>query len=198
MTFTSDPFRSVGHAWEIQRVSLQDPCRVVDAYTKARDIGSYASYLILLPDYDLGFTILVAGSASLLGSLIGGIVIPAAEAAAGQQAEDVYVGHYQTNADDPAINSSLSLGITQWINNGTDMLAVIVAYALSSSLSTIKPVIRLYPTSLRKQTADGNSPQAFRAVFQDAAVPAVIGSFQQNCVIWGQADQAIFETGLTR
>lgn len=208
VAFTSDPLQFVGHAWEIQRVVLQNPYRVVDAYTKAGDLGSYASYLILLPDYDLGFTILVAGSAStsiayLLGSLIGDIVTPAAETAARQQAEDVYAGHYKSSADYAALNSSLTietdtsslgLGITQWISNGTDMLPVIIAYVLSSSPSTVKPVIRVYPTNLKKEIADGNSVQAFRAVFQDAAVPAVIGSFEQSCATWVEADQAVFET----
>jgi len=110
VTFTSDPFRPVGHAWEIQRVSLQDPYRVVDTYTKAGDIGSYASYLILLPDYDLGFTIPAAGSALtsiayLIGSLIGGIIIASAEAAARQQAEDVYVGHTKLTRMTPSLTS---------------------------------------------------------------------------------------------
>lgn len=37
--------------------------RVVDIYSKGGDVGVYSTILALIPDHDIGFTILAAGAA---------------------------------------------------------------------------------------------------------------------------------------
>ncbi|KAF4629589.1 hypothetical protein G7Y89_g8558 [Cudoniella acicularis] len=89
---------SIGAPWEIQRTKLDDSGRIVDLYTKDGKLGSYGSYMILIPDYNVGFTILVAGASSdadVLAGFVTDAFLPALEAAAKTQADSLYSAVYQ-------------------------------------------------------------------------------------------------------
>ena len=57
-THTSQLRLSVGVPWEIRRVVLPSENRIIDVYTKTGDIFAYSSIIALIPEYNVGFSIL--------------------------------------------------------------------------------------------------------------------------------------------
>ena len=57
-THTSQFSLSVGAPWEIRRVVLPSENRIIDVYTKTGDIFAYSSIIALIPEYNVGFSIL--------------------------------------------------------------------------------------------------------------------------------------------
>ncbi|KAK3693322.1 beta-lactamase/transpeptidase-like protein [Podospora appendiculata] len=208
---TSETVAGVGYPWGIRRIPrpLSNGKRTVDAYVKAGRIGYYSSLLSLLPDYGVGITIVMAGSALPgnsnfnIADAVGEILLPALEAAAREQADAIYAGTYV----DKAHNSSLKittqtdrpgLGIENWVSNGTDMQGWSVV--LQSGYAPVQPSIRLYPTGLE---TNGGKRKGYKAVFEDLSLPSRAGSmFSTDCGSWvsftavmygGQAlDQFVF------
>lgn len=189
----------MGAPWEIQRVELSNPFRILDVYTKSGDVGTYSSDFVLIPDYDLGFSILGAGDdadafVQNLVNIVGGIVIPAAETAARTEAQAKYAGHYRSLSLNSSLtietdSSSLGLGISQWVNNGTDMFTVLGAGFFTTPVT---PTIRLYPTGL-EMTSSGITSAAFRAVFEDPNAAHKKGLFARNCITWILSDTPVWE-----
>ncbi|KAK0751900.1 beta-lactamase/transpeptidase-like protein [Schizothecium vesticola] len=62
-SFTSDPKAMVGMPWGVRRLELvaNQTYQNVHTYNKAGSIGSYFSLLALIPELDIGYTVLVAG-----------------------------------------------------------------------------------------------------------------------------------------
>jgi CubicO group peptidase (beta-lactamase class C family) len=131
---------SVGAPWEIIRYTHKSTGRITDIYTKVGDSGAYGGYIVLIPDYNAGFSILGASTnetfrgaaTNLVGDLVAEHVIPALEAQAAREADRNFAGTYISTDSD--LNSSLTvflndsspspgLTISSWISNGTDMLA---------------------------------------------------------------------------
>ena len=117
--------------WEIYRTTelLSDTDRGMTIITKAGHLYGYSSHIILVPEYSIGITILVAGSSPAIQWLENKVLNATAafaEQAARRQIEERYVGLYLS----AEINSSLSLKveggsglvIKSWISNGTDFL----------------------------------------------------------------------------
>lgn len=52
-------------------MELEASERIVGLYTKDGKLGAYGSYLILVPYYDVGFTVLAAGFSSNADVLVG-------------------------------------------------------------------------------------------------------------------------------
>lgn len=130
---------SVGSPWEIMRYTHPDTGKVTDVYTKLGDSGKYSGFLVLIPDYGAGFSILSSGTATdgvgtveEIVDVIIDAVLPALEAQAAAEAECNLGGVYKST--DATVNSSISLSlnqsagaapglhITSWISNGTDLL----------------------------------------------------------------------------
>ncbi|PMD13741.1 beta-lactamase/transpeptidase-like protein [Hyaloscypha hepaticicola] len=128
---------SVGRPWEIIRYSHPSG-HVTDMYTKLGDSGAYSSLMVLIPDYDAGFSILSASTLqtraevlSVIAETIADLLLPALQAQAGVEAEHNFVGTYTSTVH--GLNSSLTLihnqtessppglVISSWISNGTDM-----------------------------------------------------------------------------
>jgi CubicO group peptidase (beta-lactamase class C family) len=122
-----------GMPWEILRSEtvLEHSRRPVTIVAKSGGLPGYVSQIFLLPEYDLGVTILVAGDIALLDQLQEIVLvnlIKAAEAAIWDHVATVYTGDLV--AMNSFLNSSLSLrskpehGLTvsKFISNGTDML----------------------------------------------------------------------------
>ncbi|KAK3355725.1 beta-lactamase/transpeptidase-like protein [Neurospora tetraspora] len=208
---TSEPNAGVGYPWGIRRIvlsSVTNGKRVVDAYNKAGRIGYYNSLLNLLPDYGVGFSVLLAGpnlpaNANFnLADVLGEQLLPALEAAAREQAQDTYGGSYYSNGGG---NSSLKittqpdrpgLGIENWVSNGTDMQYV--AVVLAAGYAPVNPSIRLYPTGLETTVIPGEMDRengraatkgkrvAYKAVFEDLNVPSRTppSMFSTDCGSW--------------
>ena len=130
---------AVGRPWEIIRYTLPSG-HITDIYTKLGDSGYYSSWLVLIPDYNAGFTILSASTeltrfnlVANLTELVGSTIVPALEGQAAAEAKANFVGTYSSSI--PGLNSSLTLVhdqtaidapglvISSWISNSTDMLS---------------------------------------------------------------------------
>ncbi|KAK6953659.1 hypothetical protein Daesc_005964 [Daldinia eschscholtzii] len=201
---TSDIHEGISSPWGIRRIPLSDGSRVVDAYSKAGSINVYMSLLVLLPDYDVGITALLAGgwpgnSNWDIADAIGTVLLPALEEAAREQAEVSYAGTYTAN---DGLNSSLvlstdpsrpGLGIEQWISNGTDMIPIAVRYTLNYNVTA--PAIRLYPAGLETQPQgqQGTRKIAFKAVVENLDLEDHSGDmFSTNCGTWVSQTTAVY------
>ena len=140
--------------WEIYRLpiavdTLHNASRIVDAYTKSGDLGQYSTIFALIPDYNIGISVLAAGdhpgaSVPPISGALADIFTAAAEAAAKLEARRAFPG---TFAAAYPLNSSITLTvdggpgvrITRWISNATDFLSD--NYAVFDDF-------RLYPTTL--------------------------------------------------
>ncbi|KAK4224477.1 beta-lactamase/transpeptidase-like protein [Podospora fimiseda] len=128
----------VGAPWEIMRY-VSPAGKVTDLYTKLGDSGMYSAWLILVPDYGFGFSILAAGSdptrwgvVAALADTLTNTLLPSLEQQAAVEAAENFAGIYKT-ASDSGINSTLvltaeydastapSLVISSWVSNGTDV-----------------------------------------------------------------------------
>lgn len=187
--FTSDPTSHLGAPWEIRRLEIGASKRVVDVYTKSGDLPGYSSLLLLLPDWDLGITLVAAGPTgtpdiAVLSGLIAEHFLPAVEDSARNEANENLAGPYA------AVNSTIvlttdpllpGLGVEKWIHNNTDILA------LPKKASIFGPQVRLYPTGLKK--VDGETTiLGFRAVFTDPKQAPVGGLLSVECFSWAQLD----------
>jgi Beta-lactamase len=191
-TFTSNANYTVGAPWEILRAPGD---RVSHLYSKSGGLGMYAAEFVLMPDYDVGFSVLAAGSASLLSvnrlsDLISESFYPALEAAAKAEADYNYAGTFH---DPSGINSSITvitddrpgLGLRQWIFNGSDITSALIAQLLPTLLDPpegVEIVTRLYPTGLQTTKNGLITRTAFRAGF---GTPGPQGSgFSSTCLSW--------------
>ncbi|KIX91900.1 uncharacterized protein Z520_12389 [Fonsecaea multimorphosa CBS 102226] len=128
---------SIGRPWEIYRYTHPDSGLVTDIYTKLGDSGYYGGYMVLIPDFDAGFSIIAASSLSerssltaLLADLVTEQMLPALTAQAQAEAQNSFVGTY--TSEDESLNSTLTLTInpqgkpglviTHFVSNGTDVL----------------------------------------------------------------------------
>jgi CubicO group peptidase (beta-lactamase class C family) len=131
---TSSLTGAVGRPWEIFRATLgpAENNRVVDLYTKGGNGFGYGSNLVLIPDFDVGFSVLLSGELGGVPVTISAIIVdqllPALEEAARMEADAAFAGTY--SAPD-GLNSSLKLStatgvpgltIEQWISNGSEIL----------------------------------------------------------------------------
>lgn len=196
--FTSDFVASVGSPWGIRRINISTTSdyRNILTYVKAGRFRWYSSLVALLPDWDLGFTILGAGNYTdnigfEFADLIGEVVIPAYDYIARDEADKTYSGVYSSNS---GLNSSLTistnsskpgLGIGPWISNGTDMVDYGLRLNTGSSTPGAQPEVRLYYSKREAVAADGSKRQAFKAVFEDTGFPPTEGKmFSTDCASW--------------
>jgi hypothetical protein len=207
-SLTSELVAGVGYPWGIRRIPIgtgNDAHRVVDAYGKAGRIGSYASLMVLLPDYDVGMVALLAGNAIPgnanwnIADTIGTVLLPALEEAAREQAQATYAGTYANGQADLTSSIVLStqpdrpgLGIDSWVSNGTDMKTT--ATVLSVGYAPVpNPSIRLYPAGLEVKDADGTTRVAFKAVYEDLDAPSRADSmFSTDCGTWVSQTAAVY------
>lgn len=170
---------------------------VVDLYTKSGNTGIYNSLLVLVPDYEVAFTVLTAGDVSTLVSMLSEMIaenfLPVIYQISKEEAAVAFGGIYESTG---ANNSSLSLIeddgpgllIKDWISNGTDLLA---AY---EQLRGAKVQARIYPTGLSSPATSGSSTAevSYRGIFEP--VPAVNSRyrhreiFNEDCATWFGVD----------
>ena len=221
VTHTASLLTSIGAPWEIQRAILPTTNRVVDLYTKSGKIGAYGGYMILVPDYDVGFTLLQAGPGANTDVLAGWVVdvfLPALEEAARLEAVGSLAGEYRVR--DERMNSSFTLSsregeaglaLTHWIHNGSALPPLLpilrplatgeietAAAALElykEGIPLIDPAsitVNLYPTGLRTATVDGGELVAFRAVFNILSETVDTSLFSDVLSAWSIADVFVY------
>ncbi|KAF3066495.1 putative beta-lactamase-like 1 [Daldinia childiae] len=200
--FSSDPLAMVGMPWGARRIKLEDTYRYTTAFNKAGNIGDYSALLAILPDFDIGITILLAGelpgnAGFSLADTIGEQFLPAIEEAARAEAGAQYSGHYVYPSN--KINSSMTittdklpgLSISQWFSNGTDFAWI--ATVLQNQYSPVTPRIRLYPSGLEGPAENGGKRVAFKAMFEDADAPRNNNKmFSTECGTWVSIESVIY------
>ncbi|KAK8088621.1 hypothetical protein PG997_003582 [Apiospora hydei] len=157
-TFTAHSEFAQGMGWEIYRYTHRDTGHITDMYTKLGDAGSYSSYLVLIPDYDAGFSVIqasgIAGPAArsaatqLLADIVSEAILPALQTQAAVEAKRNFAGTYTDGKN----SSSLTLAYNQTASNGAgltlvsftsdghDMMAQLAAQLGSMSL-VLQPAI---------------------------------------------------------
>ncbi|KAI1387977.1 beta-lactamase/transpeptidase-like protein [Hypoxylon trugodes] len=205
VTFSSDPKSGVGMPWGVRQLPFDggtsngSPYQFATTFNKAGSLGKYNTLMAIIPDFDIGFSIMAAGDApsSLMMSVadtLSNTYLPTMMNTARIQANQIYGGTYKN--PNSAVNSSLSiivdtqapgLGLSSWISNGTNLLWYSVA--LSQNVSKdywekIRPSVRLYPTGLWDATSDGGKRVAFKAVFEDLSLPNNSKPFTTDCSTW--------------
>jgi hypothetical protein len=150
-----------GMPWEIFRTEhlLKDTTKPVTFVTKSGGVPAYTSNIILVPDYDLGITILVAGRGKLLDEIrdvVSRELIPVVELLAQSQMHARYAGVY-TAAKKTGLDSSLELShspteglfVSKLISNGTDVMKALLPFMAGTE--TFDPAdwrLQLVPTLL--------------------------------------------------
>ncbi|KAF9697184.1 hypothetical protein EKO04_004972 [Ascochyta lentis] len=131
-SFTSSLLGATGRPWEIYRaVTNPQHNRVVDLYNKGGNLSGYGANLVLIPDFDVGFVVMMAGDAGTVGTVISGVItdglLPALDEAARLQADAAFAGTYvATNGLNSTVKLTTTSGIPglsieEWTSNGTDL-----------------------------------------------------------------------------
>jgi CubicO group peptidase (beta-lactamase class C family) len=142
VSFTAGMGSYYGMPWEIfrtDRILLPDDkrrARTVTFFTKGGGVPGYRTILLLVPEYDLGITVLTAGDETFPEELVEMVIVPlirAADALAARQVKETYVGRYTSSTKEHMVKSTLTLTYTsthgleinEWISNSTDVLSFI-------------------------------------------------------------------------
>ncbi|KAK5451815.1 hypothetical protein LTS15_007538 [Exophiala xenobiotica] len=199
-TFTSQWQSVVGAPWEIYRITVPtdtiiNASRIVDTYTKSGDIGVYSTYFGLVPDYNIGITVMAAGDdpnrqvPPIRGTLVD-IFYRAAEAAAKEQAKNAFTGTFKSTDRNSSITLAVDGGpgvkVEQWISNGTNFLTqeYLASYA----------DFRLFPTDLSIQADDGLTYYKYHlnTLIEPNGEPVTGDPWAEFNDYWIQVDQAIY------
>lgn len=143
-SFTAGFEFALGMGWEIYRYADKVTGHVTDMYMKLGDAGNYASYIVVVPDYDFGFSVIVtsgiadsverSGAAHLLADLISETILPAlrdqAAAETKRNYEGTYIGAGQntstlTLAYNQTAGAGFGLTLTSLVNNGRNLLSLL-------------------------------------------------------------------------
>ncbi|KAI0487025.1 beta-lactamase/transpeptidase-like protein [Xylaria cf. heliscus] len=165
-SFTSGIEFALGLGWEIYRYTDKVTGHITDMYTKLGDAGNYASYIVVVPDYDFGFSVIVASgivdptarsaAAHLLADLISETILPALRDQAASETKRNYAGTYigtgqntstLTLAYNETAGAGFGLTLTSLVNNGRNLLSLLQATIGSEQLllapsSTVDPKTR--------------------------------------------------------
>ncbi|KAK3994822.1 beta-lactamase-like protein 2 [Cladorrhinum sp. PSN332] len=114
VSFSSDPKASVGMPWGIRQIELEknETYQFVHTFNKAGSLGAYSTLLAIIPELDIGFTIMAAGvvPAGLvmdIADTLTSTYVPTYMYVARSQAAAAYAGDYRFVPSVPT-NSSTS------------------------------------------------------------------------------------------
>jgi hypothetical protein len=192
VTFSADFLASIGAPWGIRRIQLAketQPHRTISVYTKAGTFRKYTAFITLLKEFNLGFTIMMAGTPALnnfLGAdLLGASLMPAYDAVARDEADKKYSGLYVArpsfingttgNSSSLTISTDSSkpgLGVGPWTSNGINMVDMAIKLQSGSDATPKRAEARLYYTQLDTKTSSGGMRQSWKAIFEDTSGPA--------------------------
>ena len=156
---------------------------MIDLFTKSGSLSGYTSRIILIPEYDLGVTVLVAGDGKavnwieqrVLAHLIKGV-----DKMTQDQTRDKYAGVYYAPVS-IGFNSSLKIEVdgaegvivTSWISNGTNFLDQYKELSKAGDTGRAQ----LVPSSIKR----GRSGEVWRLIY--AAPDSRRGGAIKNCLI---------------
>ncbi len=171
--------------WEIFRTNslLSDSNRIIGLFTKSGSLSGYASRIILIPEYNIGATVLVAGDGKAKGWIEEQVLsklIPEAENIARCQTRNKYADTYyapaylRTNSSIKIeLDGASGLVLTSWISNGTNFLDQYTALSKGSDDGRAQ----LVPSNIER----GPSAEVWRVMF--AAPDSRKGGTFEDCLI---------------
>ncbi|KAI8940804.1 hypothetical protein NX059_002067 [Plenodomus lindquistii] len=200
-SFTSSLLGATGRPWEIFRaVTSTEHNRVIDLYTKSGNLPGYGANLVLIPDFEVGFVINMAGGrgtvAYPIASLIIDDLLPALDEAARVQADAAFAGTYTaTNGLNSTIGLTTrpgipGLSIETWVSNGTD---------LRSEYLQSPEWFQMYPTNIVSGDGTEVSWRSTSIVLPDTgspfdACPSWVVLDRPNYGVYG-VDEFVFHVG---
>lgn len=150
-------------------------------FTKGGGHPGYRTLIILVPEYNLGITILTAGDETFLDVLLEMVTVPlirAADELSARQVKETYLGRYTSPSNkEKMVDSTLTLTytsthgleISDWILNFTDVLSIISKHFLSSK--DTKCHAQLIPSGLYRD-AEKQAGEVWRvAIVLDPGTP---------------------------
>ncbi|KAI0898849.1 beta-lactamase/transpeptidase-like protein [Annulohypoxylon nitens] len=200
VVLSSDPKSGVGMPWGVRQLPLSSdtPYQFATTFNKAGTLGKYNALLAVIPDFNIGFSVLAAGDgldgiAMDIADMLSDIYLPTMVDVSRTQANDMYGGTYRS--PDPAVNSTLSvvvdqtpgLSLSPWISNGTNLgwFSVALSQGIQEEYwGKVQPSVRLYPTGLWDAVPGGGMRVAFKATFEDLSLPDISNPFTSDCVAW--------------
>lgn len=204
-----------GMPWEIYHTDrlLSKSGRNVRFITKSGGLPGYSSIIIMAPEYDLGFIILVAGNHDLTEKLkkIVTSFVRAAEKLAVRQLQARYAGTYSSS--NPNLNTSVNiiadhrgLVLTRFISNSSDILnsAPLESWIPQDSYAQIIPTLLYRNAKDQKGEEWRIQPVEERLngeheIWDDFCITDVDGPLyaavpMNNVVFWDQGEKGTFET----
>jgi len=181
---------------------------MVEFYTKAGDITTYHSLMILVPDYNITITLLNGGPINEIGggnlqvwfSNIVQELLPALEQAGKDEAEKKYGGTYSDAETESSITLSVDdepgFKVTNWTANGVDIAKTYLSFALPPQFPTPEGLIRfrLYPTGLKTDTETSWRVSATAGTEEDvAAADSIFAWPDASCVTWASMDRIVYQ-----
>ena len=190
--FVEDWSQGVGRPWEIFRVKVNG--QSVDIYSKSGDWGVYHSFFGLIPDYDIGFTVLTATASTSeptdvrdeVPLTLWDAVLPVLDQIARDQTEKNFAGTYTSKHSNSSVAVTTSgnqtgLKVTQLISNGVDLYGY---------LATITPnlVWRLMPNQLNY----GDRKMGFTSFYESAVPSTSPETTIFTCLGWVDVDELVY------
>ncbi|KFY02975.1 hypothetical protein O988_01744 [Pseudogymnoascus sp. VKM F-3808] len=193
-----------GMPWEMYRTSsiLPSTLRPVTFITKGGGLPGYSTYIIMVPDYDLGITIFTAGPPELLDILREAVTVPltrAAEEAAQRDLHNRYTGTFAAAAP---LNSTIVLAqsdtqalyIDSFISNSTVILSAWLP--ILSSLTQGRPFrLQLVPSLSYRDDGAGRKGEVWRGTL--VLERREEGVWDDYCISnmdpWSYADKPLLE-----
>ena len=205
---TESPSFLVGAPWEINRLQLpvspgSDRTRLSDLYTKMGANTGYSAGFALSPDHGIGYSLLAVGPYAgderfPLRDIAGSVFLPAAEAAAAENALVNFAGTFvdenndQTNLTLVVDDDHPGLRVKSLFEDGADTRSTVWVSPVAPGTEY---VARLYPTNSSPATMSlragkGDVSMAFRSRRETLPLkkhtkPAIgRGIFMDDCITW--------------
>jgi len=176
-----------GMPWEILHSdrALKDSKRTVRFITKGGGLPGYTSIIVIIPDFGIGFNLLIAGGAGAFSKLrdaISATIVQAAEEISIRQLQERYVGTYVST--NHTLNSSISLVadhrglvVERFVSNGTDVLSAIAGITEASDTS-----YRVLSPTLLFRDEKKQQGELWRSVTGNERSEDDLGIWEDECI----------------
>lgn len=187
---TSNLRNGVGRPWEVYRAG-DSISPIIDALTKSGTLGKYASYFGLIPEFEIGFSILAHDSSvedrKLDLNVYADIVsetIAYFLAISAKEAEARYAGQYKGKHAQAAFNITDNGYGLEVLNLVVDGVNVKSQTAQRLGIEAKELDFRVYPTNVKDE-----HQHQFVAVFQDRSAPIDAGT--PTCITWQEVGAGV-------
>ncbi len=182
---SSSKGEAVGMPWTVLRptgLGLDSGERPVDIYTMPGGQGYYNAYVAIIPEYQLGYAVNVAGVGDdpALRALLDNLVrysVPHFNTVVQEQVRENYAGRYGSgeSAIELVVDDGPGLKVESWTTGGKAVSDARVEFFGSAALEAVDADVRIYPIG-----ADNRRRVAFRGILDMNST----GIFEGACFTW--------------